>query len=104
MNLKRVKVARLTQQQNLIDLKNKFSQKNSSIEFKKFYEDLGQEMKNYPLKEKQKGGEYETMIYELSTLNRIIDKYRPLYIEYTGGPKNSKDGILYFENKKQNDY
>ena len=94
-------MARLEPQQNLINLKEKFSQKNSSVEFKKLYENLRQEMKNYSLQEKRKGGEYENMIYELSTLNHIIDKYNILHIEYTGGSNATKDGILYFENKKQ---
>ena len=37
------------------------------------------------MKEKLKGGDYQTMISEISTLNCIADKYKPCYIEYTGG-------------------
>ena len=94
-------MARLKPGQDLIDLKGQFSQKNSDIEFKKLREKLYETMNNYPPAEKQKGGEYQTMISEISTLNCIIDKYKPSHIEYTGGTNSSKDGILYFNEQKQ---
>ena len=94
-------MARLRPQEHLIDLKNKFSQKNSLSEFKRLYSSLGEEMNNYSSCEKLKGGEYETMIAELAVLNRIINEYKPSHIEYTGGANSSKDGILYFNEKTQ---
>ena len=96
-------MARLKPQKDLIDLINKFSQKNSIYEFKELYKNLYQEMNNYSLIEKLKGGEYQTTISELSTLNCILDKYSPSHVEYTGNKSNSSvDGVLYFGNEKQN--
>ena len=94
-------MARLKPQKNLIDLKNKLSQKNSLSEFKKLHCSLREEMNNYSSCEKLKGGEYETMIAELAVLNRIINEYKPSHIEYTGGANSSKDGVLYFNEKTQ---
>ena len=94
-------MARLKPRQNLIDLKNQFSQKNSIAEFKKLHKRLKKEMHNYSNPEKLKGGEYETMISEISTLSCIIDKYKPSNIKYTGGANSSKDGILYFNEGEQ---
>lgn len=87
-------MARLKPRKNLIDLKNKFSQKNSLPEFRKLHSSLREEMEHYSSCEKLKGGEYETMIAELAILNRIIDKYKPSYIKYTGGTNSSKDGVI----------
>ena len=94
-------MARFKPRQDLIDLKNQFSQKNSVNEFKKLHQKLYETMNNYPNEEKLKGGEYQTMITEISTLNCIIDKYKPSHIEYTGGTNSSKDAILYFNEQKQ---
>ena len=95
-------MARLRPRKNLIDLISKFSQKNSILEFKELINKLHREMNNYPLEEKLKGGEYQTIISELSTLNYILNGYSPSHIEYTGNnPNTSIDGVLYFENKKQ---
>ncbi|MDE0119135.1 MAG: hypothetical protein OXM55_03905 [Bdellovibrionales bacterium] len=41
------------------------------------------------------------MIAELAIFNHVIDKYKPSYIEYTGGSNSSKDGVLYFNERKQ---
>ena len=94
-------MARLKPRKNLIDLKNKFSKKNSLSEFKELHSSLREEMENYSLCEKLKGGEYETMIAELAILNRVVGKYKPSYVEYTGGGNSSKDGVLYFNEKTQ---
>ena len=96
-------MARLEPRKNLIDLKNKFSQKKSLSEFKRLYSNLGEEMHNYSSREKLKGGEYETMIAELAILSRVIDEYKPSHIEYTGGPNSFKDGVLYFNEKTRQD-
>ena len=95
-------MTRLKPKQNLIDLINKFSQKNSISEFKELRKNLYQEMNNYSLEEKLEGGEYQTIISELSTLNCIFDSYNPSHVEYTGNnPNTSIDGVLYFEDEKQ---
>lgn len=94
-------MARLKPRKNLIDLKNKFSKKNSLPEFKTLFSCLREEMTRYPLDEKQKGGEYEQMIGELAILNRIAAKCKPSHIEYTGWGNSSKDGVLYFNEKTQ---
>ena len=95
-------MTRLKPKQNLIYLINKFSQKNSISEFKELRRNLSQEMNNYSQEEKLEGGEYQTIISELSTLNCILDRYSPSYVEYTGNkPDSSVDGVLYFENEKQ---
>ena len=92
-------MARLKPTQNLINLIDRFSQKNSFFEFKELHKNLFQEMNNYPLEEKLKGGEYQTIISELTTLNYILNKYNPSYIDYTGNkPNSSIDGVLHFEN------
>ena len=85
----------------MIDLRDQFSQKNSISKFKQLYESFLEEMNNYSIEEKLKGGEDQKMIREISTLYSIIDKYKPSYIEYTGGHNSSKDGVLYFNEEKQ---
>ena len=96
-------MARLKPKKKLINLISKFSQKNPTFKFKELHENLYQEMHNYPLKEKLKGGKYQTIISELSTLNCITNKYSPFYVEYSGNNPNSYiDGVLYFEDEKQN--
>ena len=94
-------MARLKPRKRLINLRNKFSQKTSSSDFKKLHSSLREEMENYSLCEKLKGGEYETMIAELAVLNQIINEYKPSHVEYTGGANSSRDGILYFNAKTQ---
>ena len=95
-------MARLKPKKNLIDLTGKFSQKNSLSMFKNLYHSLLWEMNNYSLAEKLKGGEYQTIIRELATLNCILNKYNPSYVEYTGNKQNSSiDGVLHFENIQQ---
>ena len=94
-------MSRLKPRKELINLRDQFSQKNSISKFKQLYGSLFEEMNNYSTEEKLKGGEYQKMIREISTLYSIIDKYKPSYIEYTGGHNSSKDGILYFNEEKQ---
>ena len=62
-------MARLKPRKNLIDLKNKFSKKNSLSEFKELHSSLREEMENYSLCEKLKGGEYENLIALLQWLS-----------------------------------
>ena len=94
-------MSRLKPRKELIDLRDQFSQKNSINKFKQLYKSLFEEMNNYSTKEKLKGGEYQKMIREISTFYYIIDKYKPSYIEHTGGHNSPKDGILYFNEEKQ---